>query len=181
MTSKKNKSISRSSHFIIGILLLFIVIGCENKQPPTAAVAVKKQQPVVAQPVTQPQVADIVDEAPEQQGYIYDRRNRRDPFLPLILPRKVKPLDKTKPGTLESYELKEFTLTAIVKMGSQYYALLVTPDNRSFTVFKGNTIGLNKGTVKEITDSKAILVEYSEDYTGKQVPREIILEFHKGE
>ena len=166
-------------HLIIAMLaLLFIVIGCEKKQPPPA---VTTAQPIAAQPSAQPQEADIIDDAPEQQGYIYDRRSRRDPFLPLILPRKVKPLDKTKPGTLESYELKEFTLTGIIKRDPQNLAMLVTPDNRSFNVFKGNTIGLNKGTVKEITDSKVILIEYSQNYAGEKVPREIILELHKGE
>ena len=166
-------------HIIIGILaLLFIVYGCGDS-PPSPAKPVAVKPPAAVQPAPPSAVAD--EEAPEQQGYVYDRRNRRDPFLPLIQPRKIKPINKTKPGTLESYEFKEFSLAAIVKMGTQYYALLVTPDNRSFTVFEGNTIGLNKGTVKEITAKKIILVEYSEDYTGEKIPREIILEFSKGE
>ncbi len=157
---------------------MLFAYGCGDK-PPKPPVATAPKPAAAVQPA--PPQAEVAEAEPEQQGYIYDRRNRRDPFLALIQPRKVKPVDTTKPGTLESYGLKEFTLKAIAKMGTQYYALLVTPDNRSFTVFKGNAIGLNDGIVKKITDKKIVLLEYTEEYTGEKVPSEIILEFYKGE
>ena len=38
-----------------------------------------------------------------------------------------------------------------------------------------------KGKVKDIMKDKIILVEFSRDFRGKLKPRELILEFHKGE
>jgi type IV pilus assembly protein PilP len=166
------------------ISLLFSSYGCSD-QPSSPPVQVAQTLPVAAAPASQPSVAQPEAEAlevPEPTGYIYDRRDRRDPFVPLIVPKKKVKKDKdVKPGTLESYDLSEFKLGAIAKKGKDYFALITTPDNRSFTVRKGMAIGLNKGKVKDITRDKIVLVEYSRDFRGERKPREIILEFRKGE
>jgi Tfp pilus assembly protein PilP len=173
------------SYCIGGLLVLIVTAyGCSDT-PPTVRKAppAKTAQQAAAQPAAQPPLAELLaDDTLMQKGYIYERKNRRDPFIPLILP--IKPLlakEKAKTGTLESYDFSEFTLAAIAKMGTQYYALLVTPDQRSFTVFKGTRLGLSKGKVQNISDKKVVLVEKSRDYKGTLKPREIILEFTKGE
>lgn len=117
-----------------------------------------------------------------EDGYVYEQRNRRDPFMTLIVPNQKRGvLEEKKIGTLEGYDLSEFVLAAIAKRGTEYFALLATPDNRSFTVTKGNIIGLNKGRVEDISKDKIVFLEYSKDYRGDLKPKQIILEFLKGE
>ncbi len=158
--------------------------GCNDNTPKPLPVQTPKTQSVknAVSPPAAVQTGEAVQKAPQQEGYVYDRRDRRDPFVPLIVPRKkVQKGKEIKVGTLEGYDLSEFRLAAIAKKGRQYFALLTTPDNRSFTVHKGTVIGLNKGKVKNISSDRIILVEYSERFRGKLKPREIIIEFHKGE
>jgi len=166
-----------------GLLVIVLFNGCSDTPPPKRPAAVKPKPAAAAVQAAQPPLSELLaEDTSAQQGYIYERKNRRDPFIPLILPsKKVLKKEGLKTGTLESYDIGEFVLAAIARMGSEYYALLVAPDNRSFTVYKGTGIGLNKGKVKDISDKKIILIEYSRDYTDTVVPREIILEFNKGE
>jgi len=179
---KKRKE-QHTALFTIIIFASLLFSGCSNNTTPPAG-TVKK--PVAAKPASVPQAPKPeavlkAEDSPEQEGYIYDQRGRRDPFSSLIVPKEESIKDDSKIGTLEGYDLSEFILLAIAKKGSLHYALLATPDNRSFTVNKGNTIGLRKGTVMEITADMIALVEYSHDYKGEKIPRQIILEFHKGE
>ncbi len=163
------------------VLFLVSLYGCSNQPPasPVKKAPVKSVSPA-AQPLAAPET--VVEETPEHEGYVYERRDRRDPFVPLIVPKQTIQMGAAaKSGTLESYDIHEFTLAAIAKKGGQLYALITTPDNRSFTVHKGTAIGLNKGKVKEITTKRLVLVEYSRDFRGKLIPKELILEFHKGE
>jgi Tfp pilus assembly protein PilP len=165
------------------IILVLSFYGCKDKPSAPPARTPQKQgtvntgsQPVAAQPEA------VAEEAPEQEGYVYQQRDRRDPFIPLIVPKKkALKIEGTRAGTLASYDISDFTLAAIAQKGGQYFALLTTPDNRSFTVHKGTSIGLYKGKVQDIAIDKIIITEYTSDYKGELKPRQIILEFHKGE
>ena len=173
----------KSVMMLFGLLIVapYLFFSCSNQpSPPPARVA----QPAKTQaPVPQamaPQPPEEENQASQQEGYIYQQRDRRDPFIPLVVPKK-EASKGVKVGTLTSYDLSEFSLAAIAKKGKEYFALLTTPDNRSFTVTEGTPIGLNKGKVKDISKNKVTLVEYSRDYSGQLKPRQIFLEFHKGE
>lgn len=163
---------------ITAMLFLFsLVIGCEKKATPPA----KPKKPAVKKTIIEPEV--IAMEAPQgPAGYIYKPKGRRDPFMPLIMPRKKKEKVVSRiMGTLEGYDIGDFKLSAIAKKGDKYYALLIAPDNRAFTVSEGTVIGLHKGRIGKITADKVIIVEYSRDYLGELKPRQIVLELHKGE
>ncbi|NOZ67666.1 MAG: pilus assembly protein PilP [Deferribacteres bacterium] len=173
--------------FIMLALVSFLYYGCGGKEKSSS---VARKTPVVKTVAKKPKKEvdkalqaeeEAIRAALKQEGYVYQRRGRRDPFTPLIVPLKKQKKDKSKVGTIEGYDLNEFALTAIAKKGDEYYALLVTPDNRSFTVKEGDTIGMNNGKVKEITSDKVRMVEYIRNYKGELRPRQIILEFHKGE
>jgi Tfp pilus assembly protein PilP len=175
----------------IGFKTLFIVLllpgaiifsGCSGKpaSPPQKSVKAKAAGTGNAAPAM-PQVAEVKKKEDESAGYVYEQRGRRDPFSSLVVISKDKKKDDSKIGTLEGYDMSEFVLGAIANKGHKYFALLVAPDNRSFTVEKGSVVGLNRGKVKEITDDKVVMVEYVKNYKGELKPRQIILEFHKGE
>lgn len=160
------------------VAAFFVLNACSSPPPPRPKPVVKPFE----------QVADVsqADTALKgtkfEDGYVYEQRNRRDPFMTLIIPSTIKQkAEADKVGTLEGYDLSEFVLAAIAKRGTEYYALLTTPDKRSFTVTKGNVIGLNQGRVEEITEDSIVFVEYSRDYKGDIKPKLIILEFVKGE
>ncbi len=120
----------------------------------------------------------------KEEDYFYESKGRRDPFMPLIEIKKVKKAgDKPRPmGTLESYDIADFKLIAIVKKkGQEYYGLLRTADNKAFTVSKGTVLGLNNGKVKEITLGKLVIEEYIKDYRGELRPRQVVLDLRKEE
>ncbi len=165
------------------VMMILGGYGCGDKTParPVKKVAPPKAvQPVPAQAAAEADTA--LQDMAAHEGYVYQQRDRRDPFVPLIVPTKtlVKKAER-KIGTLESYDINEFKLSAIVTKNTEYFALLVTPDNRSFTVHKGSVIGLNKGKVNQILSDKVILVEYSKDFRGEFKERQLIIEFRKGE
>jgi type IV pilus assembly protein PilP len=155
--------------------------GCSDKP---AQLPFKKAQKQNAQPVQKQAEAPLseilYDDKVLEKGYVYDRRDRRDPFVPLIIAKKVETKDR-QTGTLESYDISEFALAAIARKGGEYFALLVAPDKRSFTVYKGTIVGLSKGKVADISDDKVKLAEYSRDFRGKLKSRDITLELNKGE
>ena len=159
------------------ITALFVFYGCESPPPPKPKPVVEKAQQYVDTSVSETPLKGTKFE----DGYLYEQRNRRDPFITLVVPIKKTLKQEKIVGTLEGYDLSEFVLAAIAKRGDEYFALLSTPDNRSFTVTKGNIIGLNKGKVKDISKDKIVLVEYSRDYRGELKPKQITLEFVKGE
>ncbi len=165
------------------VILIMAGYGCGDKPasgPSSLQAPVKAQQPASA--AASPDAVADPQETSAHEGYVYQHRDRRDPFVPLIMPaRKVMGKDARTTGTLQSYDISEFNLSAIARKGTEYFALLVTADNRSFTVNKGSFIGLNRGKVNQILNDRVILVEYTKDFQGESKERKIILEFHKGE
>jgi Tfp pilus assembly protein PilP len=159
------------------ISALFAFYGCGSPPPPKPKAKPKKKVETVA--VVKEKTS--LEGTKFEKGYVYEQRNRRDPFISLIIPTEIKGVEAVKVGTLEGYDISQFVLAAIAKRGPEYYALLTTPDDRSFTVTKGNIIGFNRGRVEEITADKIVFVEYSKDYKGDMKPKHIILEFVKGE
>jgi Tfp pilus assembly protein PilP len=182
-------NIQRLINFIFAtgcILLLLsgtlIISGCSNDPvpPPQKSAPARVANSENAAPAATPDTAETKKED-QNAGYIYEQRGRRDPFSSLVVISKDKKKDDSKIGTLEGYDLGEFVLGAIANKGRTYFALLIAPDNRSFTVEQGSTVGMHKGKVKRITDKKIVMVEYIRNYKGELTPREIILEFRKGE
>ena len=159
---------------------MFYACGSKPSAPP-AKTAPKRVVQNVNNALPEAQIETAEEKPDELKGYVYSRRGRRDPFSSLIVISQNKKKDDSKLGTLEGYDLGEFMLGAIANKENSYFALLVAPDNRSFTVEKGTILGLNRGKIKRITSNKVVMVEYIKDYKGDLKPRELTLELHKGE
>jgi Tfp pilus assembly protein PilP len=163
--------------FTLIVLIIPLLHGCKKAAPPVKSPK-KAEEP--AKPDLQAEIA-AQEAAKSDQGYVYERRDRRDPFVPLIeTKKKVKKDDKKLPGTLTSYDIIDFKILAIAKKGNQRYALLLAPGNRSFTVYEGTVIGVNNGKIEKITENEVITIEQIENYLGKIEARRLILELHKG-
>jgi type IV pilus assembly protein PilP len=166
---------------MLSLSLLAGFTACGGKSnAPARRIVKKKVKKTAAAPLKTREESSLSSDL-YASGYVYQRRDRRDPFIPLIMPTSQKQKEEIGRGTLESYDISEFKLTAIARRNSTYFALLVTPDNRAFTVRRGMRIGLNKGKVKEVSRNRVVLVEYARDYRGELKPRQITLEFNKGE
>jgi type IV pilus assembly protein PilP len=116
--------------------------------------------------------------------HVYDPGGRRDPFIPLVDVSRGQSTEKESPrvlGTLESYDIPDFKVLAIVEKGKgKYTALLLAPDNKSFIIKEGSVIGLYKGEVKKMYKDKIIVLEHLKDYKGELIPRQTVLELYEG-
>lgn len=168
---------------IISIVIYFLLLtsylpflsGCkkESVSPQTKGAQTERKE-------IQTQLIPQEIPGPEEQGYIYNSKGRRDPFTSLIAVTKEKEKKGRVAGTLEGYDIGDFKLIATAQKEGQYYGLLLAPDNKSYTVREGTTLGLHKGKVKKIANDKVIIIEYIKDYKGKLTRREIVLELRKG-
>ncbi len=116
--------------------------------------------------------------------YIYNARGRRDPFLSIIELTKQKLERKRKTRSqspLENYDLGDFRLIGIVFDGKDYYASVLLPDGKAYTITKGMTLGLYEGMVAEIHLDKMIVREKTFDYRGRRILNDFVLELIREE
>jgi Tfp pilus assembly protein PilP len=159
--------------------LLFSFGGCGKGQAPSKKpMAEKVQTSGMKEENKEPGVVKPV----EPEEYKYDARGRRDPFLSLLEITKKKPLKKKGASPFESYDIVEIKLLAIAwNSNNKYYALIILPDKKTYTITEGMALGLQRGKVEKITKDSVIIREFVQDYRGEIKPRDSILKLHKGE
>jgi Tfp pilus assembly protein PilP len=167
---------------IIGILiianLLIPVGGCGKGKPPAQKPAAEQAASAKIQtPVTEAQGSEEI----VKEEYSYDSKGRRDPFLPLIAIQKEKVEKKKGAKPTESFSIDEINLLAIAWDKDRYYALIMLPDKKTFTITEGMTLGLEGGKVEKITKDSVLIREYVKDYRGNIQQRDTVLKLHKGE
>ncbi len=122
--------------------------------------------------------------AEDGNGYIrYDPAGRRDPFLSILVLTKQR-IEKKKrhsKNPLENVDITEVKLLGVVKKGNKYFASVLLPDGKAFTITKGTTIGLYNGKVIDIRLDRLVVREYVMDYRGRIKPKDIILKLRKEE
>ncbi|MEW6068214.1 MAG: pilus assembly protein PilP [Nitrospirota bacterium] len=163
---------------LITFLLLFF-IGCKKEPVPAKAPVAKKVEPAGVNVATKEAEA-VKDVASEE--YLYDPKGKRDPFSSLLTTMQ-KPLKKKGLSPIESISVDEVVLLAIAldEEKHKYYALILLPDNKAFTITEGMNLGLQGGKVLKITENTMLVREYIKDYKGNIIPKDIVLKLHKGE
>jgi type IV pilus assembly protein PilP len=151
--------------------------------PPTQASGTAKESPAPAAntgapvtltapptPITAPAKAPALAEVTE--GYTYDPKSRRDPFLSLTRLLKV---DKTRAEMppLQRVQISDLKLLGIMWGGYGYYGLVQTPDGKGYTVKEGMLMGTNNGVITTITDKAIIVSEPSIDITGNKSTKDV--------
>ncbi len=171
---------------VIGILLtifLLSVFSCKSNksvsnnktgQSTKIAKAAKARKEVANKKKPKPFKFEVVEYNPE---------GRRDPFLSVIALSKQKLQKKRKKNLnpLQNYDVTDFKLLGIVYDGQKYYASVLLPDGKAFTVTKGMTVGLYNGKIIEISDNKLVVREYVMNYRGELKPKDTILKLRKEE
>jgi len=178
---RAEKTIRLFAVLVIIIFLFPVFSGCKKEKPP-----IKEAPKAKEYKAEKPEIKfeeGMVQETRniKRESYVYNPRGRRDPFVPLVEITMRKVARKgILPGTLESYDVADFKLIAVLEKEGQYYGSLLAPDNKSFTVKEGTVLGLHKGKVEKITTNKLVVNEYIKDYKGELKLRQIVLELQKG-
>ncbi len=159
------------------IFLLCLSGGCKKETAPGKKPAAQKTPPAA---VTEEKAPSQVVKV-EYEAYQYEAKGKRDPFLSLVAKETQKPLRKNGAGPFESYEVEEMQLLAIAWDKNKFYALIMMPDKKTYTITEGMALGLQGGKVHKITKDAVHIREYVKDYRGEIKPRDSILKLHKGE
>ncbi len=164
-------------------LLLIVVLflpaaACSKKKAPVKKATAEKVAPAQVGPETK---ETVVSPAGIPEEYKYDARGRRDPFLSLVVITKQKQIKKKGASPFESYDISEIKMLAIAWDKNKYFALIRLPDNKTYTITEGKSLGLEGGKVEKITRDSVVIREYIKDYRGNIKPRDTILKLHKGE
>ncbi len=82
---------------------------------------------------------------------------------------------------LESYEVSEMRLIAVLSGSRGASAVVTLPDRKSYTIREGDRIGPNAGRVQKITPDSVVIREATKDYRGVLRERELSIKLHKEE
>ena len=107
--------------------------------------------------------------------YIYKSSGNRDPFRSLIQVKKEDTADRRPRTQLESYNLSQMKLIAVVSDLQGAYALIGLPDNKYYTVRVGETIGLHDGIVTEIRSDRVVVEEKITDFRGYEKSQDVFI------
>ena len=166
----------KTTYFFLIVLLIFFA-GCKKEQTAVKKPTVEKILP--AQTTEEKKVSQEVKG--ETEPYQYNAKGKRDPFLSLAAIAKLKPAKKKGASPFESHEIDDMELLAIAWDKNKYYALIMLPDKKTYTITEGITLGLQGGKVQKITKDAVHIREFVKDYRGDIKPRDAILKLHKGE
>lgn len=162
---------------VLATLLIVPACGGKNPEAPMKPEAAKPQPAAPVQQAALPAEIKV-----EKEVYAYEPKDRRDPFTSLV---EVKPTGPRKvvkgASPIESFDVEEIKLIAIAWDRKQSYAMVTLPDNKSFTLRKGMTLGLYGGKVSEITPDSVIITEQVKDYKGQLKTKDTILKLRKEE
>ncbi|MBI5187560.1 MAG: pilus assembly protein PilP [Nitrospirae bacterium] len=184
---------TKAGFIFTGIMGLFIIITVPLFLAYTGYIQTrlgKKEQAAAKEPVAekvQPAETKKQIKAPEetkkveQEVYAYEAKGKRDPFLSLVIVSREKPIKKKGVSPVENYDVEELKLIAIAWDKEKYYALIMLPDNKFYTVTEGMILGLYGGKVQEITRDTMIIREYVKDYRGDTKSKDTILKLRKEE
>ena len=142
-----------------------------------AFTAFSEDKKAVVNPADKP--AETVSTAPVSAVFEYAASGRRDPFSPLIVKAEAKPAKSMVP--IESYEITEFKVIAILWNKAGYYSVITLPDGKSYTIKEGMKMGLHGGKVYKITKDAVVIREHVRDYKGTLSPKDTILKLRREE
>ncbi|MFZ7110362.1 MAG: pilus assembly protein PilP [Desulfatiglandales bacterium] len=106
---------------------------------------------------------------------LYDPTGKIDPFKSFIAEQEeIQEKKKRKPKTyLETLDLSQLILTAIIVGPNGHWAMVRDSKGTGHVIRKGTYIGINGGTVHQITDKEVIVREEYTDIKGQVQHRDI--------
>jgi Tfp pilus assembly protein PilP len=166
---------------LISILCLLLPLGACTSEPVSVKKPSEKKAASVEAKKQQQQETVEKNDAIQSEFHAYNPQGRRDPFLSLVAIEKKKPPKKKGSSPLESFSIDEIKLLAIASDRDEQYALILLPNQKTYTIKKGMVLGFEGGKVEEISAEKVLVREYVKDYKGNLQPKDTVLKLHKGE
>lgn len=125
----------------------------------------------------QPAAQQAQQKTAQTETIDYIHLGRRDPFVPLV---KVKEAEKKKGSSpMEDFMATDIKVVGILVKNAQYFAQIVLPDGKSYTIRPGQKLGLMGGIVSEINIDAVIIKEKGLDADGKPIIKNITLRLRK--
>ena len=153
-----------STYIAIVLLIGVCMGGCRSRDdvfqppPPKNTAHAKKIEPSSFAVGTEEKLTRV---------YHYQSANARDPFTPLVRTIKLAPIGESAPlEPLESYEIDQLKVIAILLGFESPRAMISTPDGKSYIVTLGNRAGKNRGVITNITNKYVSIKESYYDYQG---------------
>ena len=158
----------------IGLFIPAFIVACSDSTKAPVPVNVVPKQ--VQKPVSQP--TPTMSATQPELEYAYNPSGRRDPFAP-IMEKEDRTARANERPPLERYNLLDFKLAGVIWGGFGYNAMLEGPDGKGYFAHVGTVIGLNRGVVKKITQTKMIVEEKFKNFSGEIERKEFVLELRK--
>ncbi|MGO9379761.1 MAG: pilus assembly protein PilP [Dissulfurispiraceae bacterium] len=151
------------------IAIVFIGISCLTCGSGFAG-AYAAEPPLASAPATVPSAA--VSESTQTSGaYEYSGFDRRDPFAPLVSKRE----GAKGVSPLESYDVTEMKIIAVLWDKKKHFAVISLPDGKSYNVTDGDKVGSHGGVITKITKDTVVIRERIRDASGVMSPRDTVL------
>jgi Tfp pilus assembly protein PilP len=167
---------------VLCLCILFggiVLSGCNVEEPMvTETPPIRRRQQVKA-----PSLEALLSKEGDEP-YEYDPSGRRDPFKPLIAPKKpTATLDEEKMNCppLQEFELASLKLVAIVWGELGRKAMLKAPNGRGYTVGEDMLVGRNCARVRRIESNAVIIEETRRDTEGHLLKEEVVLRLRERE
>lgn len=168
---------------LCAIAIAFLLSGCDDGAKQQSPPAVPPKSPAAGKAVAQPAQAGSAAQqvAPEKlmQGIEYGGAGKRDPFVSLAA--RTEGQKKSGPASLENFDPGELQLIAVLWDKATRYAVLTTPDGKSFTVREGAKAGLHGGQVAKILQDSVVIREMVKNYKGVLAPKDTVLKLRRGD
>jgi type IV pilus assembly protein PilP len=179
MWARKRNSIILS--FLFGSAAIPIFLGIPTAQAAEKIIfKIEKDKKEVTEPSKKP--SKEVSEAEgieigakkekKKETYSYDPTNKVDPFKSFIVVKKELE-EKEKPKTyLETLDLSQLTISAIVLNSTTQWALVRDSKGDGHVIKVGTLLGRRGGRVTRILEKEVVVTEYYQDIRGREIVRD---------
>jgi Tfp pilus assembly protein PilP len=174
--------------FALSIGLCFTYGLSVAQSPEKKTVKIEKEKPLTPPEKASEEISEKKTTegmaAEEKEPYSYDPTDKPDPFKSFIIVRREleEEREKKEPRTyLETLDLSQLTVTAIVISKNKRWALVQDSKGEGHVIGVGTPMGIKRGQVVEIGEKEVVVREYDMDYRGNEVIKDIILELPKAD
>jgi Tfp pilus assembly protein PilP len=177
--TRKSPPVSRLVVACLAVCLCFGLTACGVEPPDQVDIPPVKRR----QDAKTPSLEALFPKT-DEEPYLYNASNRRDPFIPLIAatpPAVVQSEDRVDCPPLQEFELASLKLTAIIWGDLGRKAMLKAPNGRGYSVTEEMLIGRNCGRVRRIESNAVVIEETRRDSQGKVLKEEVVLRLREQE
>ena len=114
-----------------------------------------------------------------QSSLVYPYFLKRNPFQTFLYTKKPSVSFKVGEIPLLQYSLSSLKIVGIMERRGKYFAMIETPDNRSYIVTVGSIIGVGRARIVSINDSTINLVENTYNALGQMRAVNVVMRITK--